>query len=118
MSRAERVGRAPGPNERLVALGDGAGRLQAEGDERALWYTPVEPVTDTVAERVTLRVEALAPFGEHAVLRGVVASSGEVVFGVTDRQVLGRTTLPASAIRFGLRPLEFAAWRERNTGNG
>ena len=28
-----------------------------------------------------------------------MASSGEVVFGVTDRQGLGRTTLPASAIR-------------------
>jgi hypothetical protein len=23
-----------------------------------------------------------------------------------------------NAIRFGLRPLEFAEWRERNTGNG
>jgi hypothetical protein len=78
--RAERVGRAPGPHERLVVLGEGALALRPEGEEWAMWLKPVEPVPGSVA----VRVEALAPFGDHAVVSGVVVSSGEAVVGVTD----------------------------------
>ncbi|MBK9371116.1 MAG: type I polyketide synthase [Deltaproteobacteria bacterium] len=95
VSRAERVGRAPGPDERLVALGERAGRLRAEGEEWALWCAPVEAETGAIA----LRVEALAPLGDRAVVRGVVVSSGEAVVGVSDTLSVGQRSLPASAVR-------------------
>jgi acyl transferase domain-containing protein/acyl carrier protein len=95
VQRAERVGRAPGPNEGLVALGEGAGLLRPEGEEWALWCAPVAPVAGAVA----LRVDALAPLGARAVVRGVVVSSGEAVVGVSDTLSVGHSSLPATALR-------------------
>ncbi|MCK6525159.1 acyl carrier protein, partial [Myxococcota bacterium] len=95
-SRAERVGRAPGPEERLVSLGDGAATLRPEGEGWSLWAQPPSAPADG---ELALRVVSLAPLGERAVVSGVLASSGEAVVGVLDGLALGRVSAPASALR-------------------